>query len=172
MTPSNEDCHTTPIAKIHKRAAQMPDISAREFADFVKSFEKSIGPRALVSTSILHHADGPLHCCVYPTGYRAGGADFSVRAENFTALFERVNARWNEYSDVHRARTIRKMALAIIRITAELGECTDTALRNCGEFDPDQVTALGAQACADASEIAGKGPFTIVAIGGANAKAT
>jgi hypothetical protein len=97
--------------------------------------------------------------------------DFSVEGDTLAELLCKLQEKWAQYSATHRARTTRKMALAIIRLTAELGECTDAALRNCGEFDHTQVTDLGEAACNDANEIAGKGPFTIVAIGGANAEA-
>lgn len=150
----------------------MAEMSARDFAKAINLFEKKIGPRANVSCFVVGNGDGlPLYAAVYATGNYSSGAEFSVQAETFAELFAAVGAKWTEYEEAHRSRTIRKMALAVIRITAELGECTDAALRNCGEFDPGQIKSYGEQACADANDIAGRGPFSIVVKGGANAEA-
>lgn len=151
--------------------AAKTEITPRDYEKAIRSFQSKIGPRANVSTFINSGENGPLYAAVYPTGNYSKGAVFSVHAETFSELLAAVTAKWAEYEEAHRVRTIRKMALAIIRITAELGECTDAALRNCGEFDPGQISAYGEQACADANDIAGKGPFSIVVMGGANAEA-
>lgn len=148
------------------------EMSARDYERAIKSFQTKIGPRANVSTFIHSGEEGPLYAAVYATGNYSKGAEFSVHAETFSELLAAVKAKWAEYEEAHRVRTIRKMALAIIRITAELGECTDAALRNCGEFDPGQIKAYGEQACADANNIAGRGPFSIVVKGGANGDPT
>jgi hypothetical protein len=169
MVHRTREIASAPIGQASAEIAS--PMSARDFARAVKAFEKSIGPRASISTFLAFNDGAPLYCAVYPTGNYSKGADFSVQAETFSELFAAVQAKWAEYEADHRVRTIRKMALAIIRITAELGECTDAALRNCGEFDPGQINAYGEQACADANEIAGKGPFSIVVMGGANAEA-
>jgi hypothetical protein len=99
-----------------------------------------------------------------------GSQDFRVDGDTFAELHNALTTKWAEYEAKHRAETIRRMALAIIRITAELGECTDAALRNCGEFDPGQIKSYGEQACNDANDIAGRGPFSIIVKGGANAE--
>jgi hypothetical protein len=145
-------------------------ITAREYRDAVNLLRAEMGPRALISTFVME-GDEPMYCAVYPTGDVCSGPEFTIRGETFAALLAALREKIVAHAETYRLRTIRKMALAIIRITAELGECTDAALRNCGEFDPDQVKAYGEQACSDANEIAGKGPFTIVASGGANVEA-
>jgi hypothetical protein len=154
----------------------VPEMTAREFRSAAGALKRELGPRAEISTFVMSDHEysrksAPLRCCVYPAGSMISGPEFSVDAETFAELFAMLKAKLASHAEVYRTRTIRKMALAIIRITGELGECTDAALRNCGEFDPDQVKAFGELACADANEIAGKGPFSIVAIGGANAEA-
>lgn len=111
--------------------------------------------------------DGPaLSCSIYPDGMSRGRC-FSVEADDFAALAQAAQAKWDEHCDVHRQRTIRKMALEIIQITAEFGECTDAALRGT-TFTADEVARYGADACADATAIAANGPFSIVTHGGAN----
>jgi hypothetical protein len=149
-----------------------PEMTAREFSDAVTKLAAGMGPRGSISTFIMDRlcgADGaPLYSAVYPTGDYSRGPEFTVTAETFAELHAGLRDKIAAHAEVYRTRTIRKMALAIIRITGELGHCTDAALRNCGEFDPEQVTAFGELACTDANEVAGKGPFTIVALGGAN----
>lgn len=148
-----------------------PEMTVREYAQAIAKFEKTIGARASVSTFVTPASKLPLHCSVYATGSYSKGADFSVDAETFGELFAAVTAKWAEYEGRHRVDTIKKMALAIIRITSDLGECTDAALRNCGEFDPGQVKSYGDEACTVADNMADKGPFSIVELGTANANA-
>lgn len=80
-----------------------------------------------------------------------------------------VRAKHAETRDAHDATAIRAMALKIIELTADHGECTDAALRQ--HFDAGDVARLGDRAAADANEIAAGGPFAIVALGGSNAEA-
>ena len=150
--------------------AKQTEMTAHEYRAATKALTELIGPVAEVWTYM--NSSGPLfRACLYSRGVGRGDYDFSVQGDTLSDVHKSVTDKWAEYSEAHRARTIRKMALAIISITAELGECTDAALRNCGEFDPGQISAYGEQACNDANEIAGKGPFSIVAMGGANAEA-
>lgn len=145
------------------------DITGFEYQEAIKVLLPTIGPRAEIYTSVCH--DGVLYSAsLYATGItRNSELNFTVRANTFAALLKAVQDKWAAHSGDHEKRTVRKMALAIIRITAELGACTDAALRNCGEFDAGQIARFGSQACEDANEIAGKGPFTITHAGKANA---
>ena len=146
------------------------EMTAPEYRDSIAALLRSIGLKDQIWTFI--NANGPLFkATLYSRGVGYGDAEFEVTGDTFAELYKSMADKWAGHGEIHRARTIRKMALAIIRITAELGECTDAALRNCGEFDIAQVKAYGEQACADANDIAGKGPFSIVAVGGANVEA-
>lgn len=133
---------------------------------------KEIGPKCLLSVYVgISFADKPLYVSVQPKGYSAGGKaeeTFSVQADTWADLIAEVRTEWAKRSDNSRAQTIRDMALAIIRITADLGQCTDAALR--AEFDPTDVERYGAEAIISADEMASNGPFSIVATVGANAK--
>lgn len=148
------------------------DFPVSEFRSEIKAFESSVGPRAEVYISV-ELTDGPLfYATFYSRGIcQSGGSDFRVDADDLPGVLLALKNKWAEYAEKHRGEITRKMALAIIRITAELGECTDAALRNCGEFDPAQIKMYGEQACGDANDIAGRGPFQIVTLGGANAPA-
>jgi len=62
------------------------------------------------------------------------------------------------------------MALAIIRITADTGGCSDAALRADG-FDDAEIARLGGDAVGTADAVASNGPFSIVAVAQSNAMA-
>lgn len=111
---------------------------------------------------------GPLAASIYPDGVTKPCA-LRVYGDDWATLLDAVRAKWAEHSSIHRTRRIREMALAIIRITAEQGTCTDAALRGDGGFTDAEVSALGSEACADADAIAANGPFSIFTIAGANA---
>jgi hypothetical protein len=147
------------------------EMTAREYRSAIGSLARSIGPRAQIWTT-MNDAGKLFRISLYSRGIGGpgGNMDFTIEGDEWGEMYKAVADKWDEYEAKHRSETIRKMALSIIRITAELGECTDAALRNCGEFDPGQVRAYGEHACSDANEIAGKGPFSIVVKGGANAE--
>lgn len=102
-------------------------------------------------------------------GYPAD-TTFSVYADSFEELVEEVRTKWADHSEEYARKTTDDMALEIIRITDAVGECSDSALRG-DKFTYSDVTKFGVAACARAAEMASKGPFSIVTIGGANAQA-
>lgn len=143
--------------------------TAGEARDAFKAFAAEISAEASlhVSLNTSRWEVGPdaLSATAYPRGVGKDSV-FTVTADDWSALLTATKEKWAEYTDEHAARTIRAMALAIIRITAELGECTDAALRS--EFSEAEVRRHGERACADANDIAGRGPFSITRFGGAN----
>ena len=153
----------------HVAQTQMTPLQYRES---LYDLMKIIGPKAECYTSL--NENGPLfHVALYANGITSRNTDgyLRVEADTFSDLLTKVKAAWSDYETRHRSTMIRKMALAIIRITADLGQCTDAALRNCGEFDLMEVKRYGELACVEANELAGKGPFHIVSIGAANSEA-
>ena len=130
-------------------------------------FAKSIGPHAYVFLDVSSGGPENISIRVYPAGLGRDSA-LRVQATDWDGALTAMREKWAERSDEYRRKTVRKMALEIIRITAELGECTDAALR-AGEFTPEEVAQLGAEAIADANAIASNGPFAIVAAAKANA---
>lgn len=78
-----------------------------------------------------------------------------------------AHAKWEEMSDRVRSDTIKKIALAVIRITHEQGQCTDSALR--AEFHASDVAKYCDEAISIANTMADNGPFEIVELQGANA---
>lgn len=110
----------------------------------------------------------PAQITLYPRGMGYGGeTSVSVSAVTFEEAFASLRAKWAEVRADHDHETLRRMALRIIRITDEQGECTDAALRQ--HFDPNEIKRLGSEALTLADKMAAGGPFTIVATRGQNA---
>lgn len=139
-----------------------------EFKAAALAFANDIGPRAKIWASINYGDKHALEASVYTT-WPTGDPEFKVYSDSFADLFSFIQSKWIEHQAAYRAKTIRKMALEIIRITAEQGQCTDAALRGIWQFSDEDVTTYGALACEDANKIANNGPFSIVVNGGANA---
>jgi hypothetical protein len=149
-------------------------MTPKEYKKAVSDLAASIGLRAVIYTSLdSDYGDFKKDCifeaAIYPRGI--GSAErcaLRVAAADLDELFEKLTAGWAECSARYRAETVRKMALRIINLTAENGECTDAALRG-DVFSAGDVKMFGAEACEEANRIAAKGPFSIVSIKGANA---
>lgn len=134
---------------------------------------KKVGPKAEFSVyltlSQYRKDDKALSASLYATERWTAGALFACQADTWEELLEAAEAKWVEHCDEHRRRTILDMAVAIIRITDEFGQCSDQMLRV--EFDAGSLKRFGADACVKANEMAGRGPFTITQTAGANARA-
>lgn len=144
------------------------DLTAREARPLFRAIAERIGPDSSVYASLevsRYRDEGSLCASVYPKGIGNGGLAFSCYAETWRELVDAVNAKWAEFSDEHTRRLIQDMALEIIRITAEMGQCTDAALR-AGKFSPGDVARYSAQAAEKANEMAAGGPFSVVTVGG------
>ena len=108
---------------------------------------------------------GSLRASVYPQSI-VGKVLLTARGDTYRELIADCEERWAIHSDLHASTTIREMALSIIAITADQGECSDAALR--AKFDAADVDRYGDHACAEASSMASNGPFSIVKLSGAN----
>lgn len=142
-------------------------MTPKEYAKATKKLAAEIGSRGRVSTFINDDRGHAIRACVY-SNWPASDRLFEVEGDTFSETLEAVKAKWSDYQDTYRRATTRKMALKIIEITAAHGHCTDAALRGGYDFTEEEVTRFGSAACVDANEIAGKGPFEIVTLGGAN----
>lgn len=135
-----------------------------------KELAAKIGPAADVSIG-MNNRHG-LSGYIYTTGITGDRKDpqsFSVGAYNassFEDCLEQLEAEWRKEKDKRADRTLEEMALEIIRLTAEFGECTDAGLR--AKFGP-LVAEMSEAAVSRANEMAANGPFKIVAMRGANA---
>ena len=133
------------------------------------ALKAEMGSRANASASIdasPHRGRQNIFLHAYPHGY--AGKSISVWADDWADGLRQLRAIWEEAAERLRAEHVRKMALAIIRITAEQGVCTNAALR-ADEFNDDDVERYGTAAVEDANGIAANGPFSITRLAGANA---
>ena len=141
-------------------------MTPQEFKAALQAFRKEVGPRAEVWAQISctnYDSDdnkGVFSGSIYPEGISNNRGYLSVHGDDFGSLLFAMKTGWDNQKDIHRARTIRKMALEIIRVTADLNECTDASLRDAG-FTTDEIKDYGSLACGDANAIATKGPFRI-----------
>lgn len=152
---------------------QAPDLTAPEVQAELMVLRREIGSKCYISAGISSVSSDvrPKHlltACVYPNDI-LGKVVFYAHGETWRGLIDAIREAWAERSDLHAANTIREMALKIIAITADRGECTDAALR--AEFDAADVARYGDQACEAATEMASNGPFSIVRLSGANDQA-
>jgi hypothetical protein len=139
-------------------------MTPQEFKTALQAFRKEVGPRAEVWAQISCHPDhddkSVLYGSIYPEGICNNNGYLKVFGDDFASLLSALKDGWAKQKNIHRARTIRKMALEIIKTTADLSECTDASLRSAG-FTSDEIAQYGSLACGDANTIAGKGPFRI-----------
>jgi len=145
--------------------AAIQDLTVSEAKAELTALANEIGSKAEVYAHLVSHHSRLLSGCINPYGILDRT---SIRADGATwrELIDALREAWAEYADLHATNTIREMAVAIITITADLGECTDAALR--AKFDGADVTRYGDRACEAATEMASNGPFSIVKLSGAN----
>lgn len=131
------------------------------------AFQKDMGPKAEIYASI----DLRYNACIVISGYPQGickSAAFRIEANEWREAIDLAKAEWIKSAEHFRIRMVKEMALEIIKITDELGQCTDAAI--CGEkWTREDVARYGAEACAKANEMAANGPFSISPADKANA---
>lgn len=134
----------------------------------LQAFAKEVGPRAEVYIHLNSHGEPKaLRGMLYPEGICNASGYLTDTADDFVTMLAWFRTEWEKHKATHSNRTVRKMALAIIQITADHGWCTDAALRGA-DFSRDEIGRYGSEACADATIIAGNAPFSIQFNGGAN----
>lgn len=141
-----------------------PNATIAEIAAFMGAVRRDAGPKAEILSSIFEN--GECGFSLYPFGITKEGRIFS-KAKDWNKASSDLIAKWNAQRSNHRSVALRKMALEIIQITADQGECTDRALRLT--FDQSEIDGLGAEAAELANEMAGNGPFLITRTASANA---
>lgn len=129
-----------------------------------------VGPNADVTFTIEdreHRA--PIYAAIYAFGVGSHERDgfLSLHAETVEDALAQLRSQWEAHRLQFEGKTINRMALAIIEITAANGTCSDAALRTA-KFSERDIATLGAQACAAANIMAEKGPFEIVTAGRSN----
>ncbi len=140
------------------------DLTPQEAREKIVAFLYEVGPKAILEVNL--QLRGRLYRGYFRPEGHVGDVYAFVEGETYREVIDAASAKWAELADAHTADMIRRMALKIIELTADLGECTDAALR--AEFDDADITRFGALACERATEMGSKGPFSIVRLAGAN----
>lgn len=125
-----------------------------------EKFRLEIGEHAWLSVGIGSRgmAEKPCTATLYADGITKDRT-LGVDAVDWPDLFVVLRATWSSRQVEIRHKTIRKMAMEVIRLTAEFGECTDAALRQT--FRADEIKRYAADAIKDANDMAVNGPFDI-----------
>ena len=133
-----------------------------EIRDALRDIKLEAGITAWTDITINPDRGGEecVSAVLYPFGLtRSDDSYVRVDAATFEGAIQRLRETWSARKEQHRTEIIKKMALAIIRNTAEYGECTDAALRN--EFEINFVEQYAEAAAEKANEIAANGPFKV-----------
>lgn len=143
-----------------------------EIRDELMKLADEIGPHAFVGLDIdTHNRAEPITGCIYPDGIGGNTARISgIKAHTFPAALAALRDTWAKRQSAHAAARTKSMALAIIAITGDQGQCTDAALRQDG-FSQSEIDRFGDDAIVAADHYGSNGPFSIRFIAGANAVA-
>lgn len=144
-------------------------MTPKEIQAAVRALRDEIGGKCDVSFWIASDAyrGKPITIHCRPRGYKVD-AYIHGEVDDWPEALAFVRAKWAEIAADVRRETVRKMALAIIRITADIGQCTNAALR-ADDFTERDIEMYGEEACQQADSMAANGPFKITALVGANA---
>jgi hypothetical protein len=144
-------------------------MTPHEIADKLNEFAKEVGPKADVQASVGwgYGRDKPIYCSVYPDGI-TGKLAIGVHVADWPEMFATLRAEWKKRREEFRRKHIKAMAMEIIRLTHEFGECTDAALRG-EKYTDEDVRTYGDDAITLANEMASNGPFAITAAAKSNA---
>lgn len=126
-------------------------------------------PKVWVSASVSHDSHACISICtrgVCPDSDDASAFTIHVDGTEWPAMFADAESKWRSELEKRNVRVVEEIALEIIRLTAEFGECTDRALR--AKYGP-LVATLSDAAVSRANEMAANGPFSVVRLAAANA---
>ena len=146
-----------------------PDLTHAEAVEAFRAILKDLPSDAYISAGLNLNRfavrSETMHAYVRPDGHLKGEA-ISLEGSSWGELIEKVKCTLADRADLRRSNVIRAMALRIIAITADLGECSDRALR--AEFDARDVQNYAQAAAEQANELAAGGPFAVLVTEGAN----
>jgi hypothetical protein len=140
-------------------------MEAKELSQALSELRRAIGPEAELYCSVDDERNGVMRGgCVYlsirPYGILKEPS-IGIYADTFEDVLVKARATWQQHMAAFTADKIKKMALAVIRLTFEHGECTDKALRKEG-FAYEDIKVHGAAAVEQANTMAGNRPFKII----------
>lgn len=126
-----------------------------------------------VSTDVYSHRSyaPAIRAAVHVSSKMLGENGGYYKGETFSEAFANARADIRLALDDGRAKRVRKMALAIIEITADHDACTDAHLRTAG-FDAAVISDLHAEASEQANAMTDgrSGTYAVQFVGGSNAR--
>lgn len=136
----------------------------QKLQDGLKALVASAGSKADASLTINTKE---VYCYFRPNGFGIDSPAILAHGETLEDALDDARRQWDEMSARVCDETTKKIALAIIRITHEQGNCTDAALR--ATFDAFEVKQYSADAVTLANTMAENGPFEVLQLQSANA---
>lgn len=139
-------------------------MTPQEIRNAVDEIAKPFGPEAYVDVQIKaggHWMGNTLISAqCFPYGV---GKDHCIRAtgDTFEDALDELRSKIADDQQKIDTATVRKLALKIIELTMDLGECSISALRGAG-FDQWKIKRFGAAACEQAGKMAAGAPFVIL----------
>lgn len=133
----------------------------------LKELAAEVGPHALANIYLAEgeYMSGHATASLRPEG-TLGKVNLSIKFSAWDEILPGLRAAWDEHRELHESNVIKAMAVAVITLTAEHGECSDSALR--AEFTQQDIDRYGDRAAALATDMGGNGPFEIVRYGAGN----
>lgn len=141
-----------------------PAMSAADVASAIKCIAAIFGPKAYVSCGVSvspYGAEAQASISVYPEGLGNSRDGERFRADTWHEALEAARTWALSQGTVQREAAIRRMALLIVDLTDQHGECTEVMLVR-KEFSRDQVRELHGVACERAGEMCQGAPFSVM----------
>lgn len=131
----------------------------------MKALRSEIGHECYVGATISFSAfpgSDKFNCVVYPLGVSVLDkvATFRKSYDDLSEFAPEAREWWEGIRDSANAEKVRNLALALIQVCADKGECLPADLRAHG-FSDDDVKAFGSHAEAEALRLSEGGPFKI-----------
>lgn len=139
-------------------------MTALEIRERVRAIAATLGPKAHVSADVTASRHGwseAVTVAAYPDDIGASSTAKHFNADTFEAALAAAEAWAATYAPIRREAAIRKLALDLIDLTDQHGNCTVAMLRGRGHGQDDIDTYRDA-ACARAGEMSGNAPFAIM----------
>lgn len=150
------------------QAAAKTEPSLADVRAALQALKNLVGSKAYVSLT-MSAGEQVCRCQLYPKDI-LGKEQIFTSGDDWLSAIQAAANEWAKRADLHAETTTREMALAIIRITAENGGCTDAQLRGA-YFEASDVVRYCDAAVERANEMAAGAPFSVTATLGANEKA-
>lgn len=136
-------------------------MTAERLAEWTRDLRMAVGPQASVHPTISdcrYDKKSPIEIGIYTDGHMHERHCFkgNTWSDAFTAAF----AWAATYQTIAHDGLIRRMALAIIDLTDQHGECLAVHLRG-RHFTADDIAGYSVAACQRASEMSAMAPFEV-----------